>query len=167
MKLTSILSLTVACVALSQPAQAEHYLTGYLGKFDVLDDDNTELFGLEYRAEPIWYDLRPVGGVEVTGEGDVYGFAGVHYDIYPFEDVVITPNFVAGLYNHNGGKDLGGAIEFRSGIEATYVLPNQSRVGLAFNHISNASIYERNPGAESLLFVYSHPLSGMFGDYDY
>lgn len=162
MKLPSLLSLTIACIALAQPAQAEHYLTGYLGKFDVFDDGSA-LFGAEYRGNYVWHNLRPVGGAEVTEDEDIYGFAGIHYDLYLTDDIVVTPNFVAGLYNRHDGKKLGGPIEFRSGIEATYVLPNESRVGAAFNHISNASIYDKNPGAESVLFVYSHPLSGLFG----
>ncbi|HID90986.1 TPA: hypothetical protein EYP44_03395, partial [Candidatus Bathyarchaeota archaeon] len=40
------------------------------------------------------------------------------------------------------GKDLGGALEFRSGIEASYAFENDSRLGVAFNHISNASLYD-------------------------
>ena len=56
--------------------------------------------------------------------------------------------------------DLGNPIEFNSGVELAYRFAGQSRLGLAFDHISNAGIAKINPGVESLLLVYSYPLGG-------
>ena len=44
--------------------------------------------------------------------------------------------------------DLGGANEFRSGIEVAYHLENGMRLGLGWDHLSNLEIYARNPGVE-------------------
>ena len=164
MPLSRTIILSFACLLAAFSAQAKDYITGYTGYYNVLDnDDNASLFGLEYRGETIFYDLRPVGGFMVTSDRAVYGYAGLNYDFYLGDVVVITPNVVAGLYGDGDGKDLGGAIEFRSGIEAAYILPNESRVGVAFNHLSNASIYDKNPGTETVMVTYSYPLDGILG----
>ena len=52
------------------------------------------------------------------------------------------------IYGEGDGKDLGHAIEFRSGIEVAYRFDDYSRLGLSFTHISNAGLDERNPGVE-------------------
>jgi len=55
-------------------------------------------------------------------------------------------------------RELGGPIEFKSGGEFAYRFDNDARLGLLFDHISNAGIYKKNPGVESALLVYSIPL---------
>jgi hypothetical protein len=135
------------------------FLVGYAGWFDFIDQGNQAAqFGLEYRMKPVWYQLRPMLGANVTTDGSVYGYGGLNYDIALNNRWVVTPNFAAGLYGKgSNGKRLGGAIEFRSGIELAYAFNDASRVSLAFNHISNASIYDKNPGAEALLIGYHVP----------
>lgn len=149
---------------LTVPAQAAEYLTGYAGWFDVLDqEDEAGQFGLEYRFSPWQWGIRPTLGFNVTTDSSAYGYAGFHWDIPLIENqLYLVPNFAAGVYGEGDGKDLGGAIEFRSGIELDYQMSNEHRVGMAFNHISNASIYNKNPGAETLLVNYSVPM-GLFG----
>lgn len=149
---------------LTIPAHATDYITGYAGVFDVLDDnENSGQFGLEYRFNPIQYGFRPTLGVNVTTEGALYGYGGFHWDV-PLVDneIYLIPNFVVGAYAEGDDKDLGGALEFRSGIELAYQMPNSHRVGVAFNHISNASIYDKNPGAETVLINYSLPMGNLF-----
>lgn len=140
------------------------YIVPYVGYFDVTQNDNAATqFGAEYRFAPYYYSLRPAAGLNVTTDGSAYVYGGVFWDIDLMDGSLwLTPNFVAGLYHGGGGKSLGGAVEFRSGLELSYMLPNQHRVGLAFNHISNASIYDRNPGAETLLINYHVPVAGLF-----
>lgn len=156
----ALLLLSATSVS-AQDAQRKDYLTFYTGTFDVLDDDNAAQFGMEYRAQPLAYNIVPIIGVNVTTDSAVYGYAGLNWDWYFSEGVVLTPNFAAGLYKDGDGKDLGGTIEFRSGIELAYIFNDNSRAGIAFNHISNASIYDRNPGAETLLVNYSVPIANF------
>ena len=152
--------LLATAVAISSPAQAG-YLTGYAGWFDFIDDEETSAqFGVEYRFNPIEYGFRPTVGFNVTTDGSTYGYGGFHWDIELLDnELFIIPNFAAGVYGEGDGKDLGGAIEFRSGIEIAYQLPNTHRIGVALNHVSNASIYDKNPGAETLLINYGIPLN--------
>ncbi len=154
------LAVSLLAATVTSPAMAErHHVAVYGGVQDVLDDKNYAQFGLEYRFADVFKGLRPTIGINSTEEGDVYGYGGVNWDIHlgdtPF---VLTPNFMVGAYHQGGGKDLGGAIEFRSGIEASYEFEAGNRLGVTFNHISNASIYDKNPGAEALLVVYQHPI---------
>ena len=152
--------LTLSLIAISAPAMAEGYLTGYAGWFDLVDAENESTqFGVEYRFSPIEYNLRPTLGINVTTDDAVYAYGGLNWDVPLIPNqLYLIPNFVAGAYKNGDGKDLGSAIEFRSGIELAYQMQNRHRVGLAFNHISNASIGNKNPGAETLLINYGLPL---------
>ena len=83
-------------------------------------------------------------------------------DLYFDDKAILTPNFAAGIYGNGDGKDLGHAIEFRSGFNLMLSLRDNSRVGFSFHHVSNAGLGERNPGEESLLFIYSVPIQDLF-----
>lgn len=160
------LATIMLSVLVSLPAQAasdKDYVTGYIGYFDVLRNDyNATQFGAEYRGRPIQYSIRPMIGINVTTDSSVYGYVGLNWDVELLKnELYIIPNFAAGLYRDGDGKRLGGPIEFRSGIELAYQFPNSHRLGIAFNHISNASIYRHNPGSETALVTYSIPLDNF------
>ncbi len=63
-----------------------------------------------------------------------------------------------GLYAASDSFDLGGPVEFRSGIEFGYEANNGWRYGLGFDHRSNAGIYDSNPGIETVQFRVSMPI---------
>ena len=158
--IAAVLFASQAIAAPQADTSQTDYLTGYVGYVDVIRNDwNATQFGAEYRAKPVYYGLRPMIGISDTTDGSVYGYAGFDYDIPLWnKQVYLIPNFAAGAYAKGDGKPLGGAIEFRSGLELDYQLPNSQRLGVAFNHISNASIYYHNPGIETVLVSYSIPL---------
>lgn len=162
-------AIAAAAIALtaSAPAQANEYLTGSIGYHDIIDKgyDSTQL-GLEYRFNSISYGLRPIVGVTATTDKSAYAYAGVNLDVPILSNqLYLIPNFAAGAY-HAGddGKDLGGAIEFRSGLEIAYQMENFQRIGIAFNHTSNAGIYDKNPGVETLMLTYSIPAATLLGN---
>lgn len=142
-------------------ANNKDYIAGYAGYFDVIRGDHgAAQFGVEYRGHPFQYTIRPIIGVNVTTDSSLYGYAGFHLDAELIKDqLYLSPNFAAGFYRKNSGRDLGGTVEFRSGIELAYQMPNEHRVGVAFNHISNASLYRHNPGSETALISYSVPIN--------
>ncbi len=138
------------------------FLTLGLGYFDMNKRDNEAVdFRLEYRHGQKFWIFKPWIGVEATSDGAVYGAAGVLIDVFLGNRVVLTPSFGAGYYEEGDGKDLGHEIEFRSQIEVSYRFDDRSRLGLAFSHISNASIGADNPGVEILNVYYSVPLEGL------
>jgi hypothetical protein len=170
MKLSTLLSIVTASAslvafnAMAGETDQKSYVTGYLGYTNVLDSDQNDFaFGAEYRFKDIDFGIRPVVGGFVTDEGAAYGYAGLNWDVALIEnELYLIPNFAAGAYAEGDGADLGGAIEFRSGIELAYQFENQHRLGLAFNHMSNASIYDKNPGTEVAIINYSIPADKLF-----
>lgn len=166
MKTTRLFTfVAMAVLALSANAQANEYLSGSVGYFDVVDKENksTQL-GLEYRFNAISYGLRPIVGVTGTTDSSAYAYAGFNLDVPILSNqLYLIPNFAVGAYHSGDGKDLGGALEFRSGIELAYQMENYHRIGIAFNHLSNAGLYDKNPGVETLLINYSIPASKIFG----
>ena len=157
-----LLSATAA-ITFATPAMAGDYLVPYVGYFNVARDyDRAAQFGLEYRFNPIDFGIRPTIGGYVTSRGSVYGYGGLNWDVAVTKELYIIPNFMIGAYGKGDGRDLGGVLEFRSGLEIAYQFPNQHRLGLTYNHTSNASIYEHNPGVEVLALTYSIPTDVLF-----
>ena len=138
------------------------FLAFSAGAFDMNDTETTPEFRVEYRSDFRQYYLTPMVGLMVNGKGGVYGYGGVFMDIFLGRRFVITPNFAIGGYRQGHSKDLGSTIEFRSGVEIAYRFDNRSRFGIAFQHISNASIDDNNPGTESLVLTYAVPLDTLF-----
>ena len=64
----------------------------------------------------------------------------------------ITPSFTPGLYFEGDGKDLGHLIEFKSELQFSLDLSKTSELGFSYNHISNASLGDKNPVANSYMF---------------
>jgi hypothetical protein len=90
-----------------------------------------------------------------TGQGTLYAYAGLRADL-PLEGRwMVSPNWGVGGYYFDGGRDLGGGLEFRSGVEVSYRLERGDRIGLCLYHLSNAALYKRNPGSESLALTYT------------
>lgn len=145
------------------PAQADDIALA-LGKFNALrTHDRAEQFGLEYRFDEFGYNIRPIVGAFATTDGGAYGYAGFNWDVELMpKQLYLIPNFAVGAYHEGSGKDLGGALEFRSGIELAYQFQNAHRIGVALNHLSNASIYNKNPGTESVILTYSLPVGKIF-----
>lgn len=166
MKTKKLLLATAAIACLSGTAYAagsDDYLSLNLGEFNALRSDQQAFqYGAEYRFSEWSYGVRPIIGAFGTSKGGAYGYAGLNWDVALIPNsLYIVPNFSVGAYHDGAGKDLGGALEFRSGIELDYQFQNQHQIGVALNHISNASIYNHNPGEESLLVTYSIPVSKL------
>ena len=148
------------------PAVAEEpaFISIGAGYYYLFDDQSAGEARLEYRfseTQKLFF-FTPFVGVTATTDAATYGYAGVGIDIFFGKRLVATPNFAVGLYGDGDGKDLGHAVEFRSGLEVAYRFDNYSRLGLSFTHISNAGLGERNPGVESLVVVYSMPFNALF-----
>ena len=97
-----------------------------------------------------------------TIEGTSYLYAGLNFDLFAGEKIVIAPGFAAGWYRAGGGKNLAVILEFRSGVELAWQFEDASRLGVHFYHLSNASLGSRNPGEESLVLFYDIPIKSGF-----
>lgn len=150
------LSTALAMPLASAPAGAQELAVGG-GIFDVFGDDTAGEFRLEYRFAPQWWQIHPFVGATATTDGGLYGFGGLGLDIDLGTHFVVTPSLAAGLYHDGSGKDLGSPLEFRSALEFAYRFDNRSRLGVVFSHISNAGLEDENPGAESLVLMFTLP----------
>lgn len=164
--LIASLSLYAISPALAQETPSgddEALLSLGLGYYDIMDDADAADFRLEYRSgDKIFWKIKPWVGLEANSDGSVWGGGGILADIPVGDTFYVAPSFGAGLYGQGGSdKDLGSAIEFRSQLEGGMKLDSGSRIGVAFGHISNASIGDKNPGTE-ILSAYIHiPVGGL------
>ena len=154
-----------AALTVPLPAGAANLVDGVAlsaGTFNVLKSERSGEVGFELRmrqvgqgtAELPWV-LRPVAGGMTTTENALYGYLGFRVELPARGRWVITPQWAAGVYDRGNDKDLGGSIQFRSGLELAYEMNPGSRVGAVFYHLSNAGLEPNNPGSESLVVFWS------------
>jgi lipid A 3-O-deacylase len=133
------------------------------GVFDPFVDETTYEIGSEFRFAPrrvsflpaFIPDLIPTAGMMVRAPGSLYVYGGFRADVPLDERWTFSPGWAVGLFHRSPDFDLGGPLEFRTSLELAYRLPGGSRLGLCLYHLSNAGVFERNPGSESLVLTYS------------
>jgi lipid A 3-O-deacylase len=134
-----------------------HEYNFFTGMFDFSDEGKkSTLVGIQHQNENLYKDtflgtLSPVTGFLVTGDASTYLYTGVQAE-YNLGKVNLTPSFTPGLYGQGDGKDLGHLVEFKSEVQLSFDLFKDSELGFSYNHISNASLGEKNPGANSYMF---------------
>lgn len=132
------------------------------GTFNVFDADTRAEAGLEADCAPVrlgwlprWFPpLTPAAGAMANADGALYVYAGLRADMPLAKPWELSIQFAPGLYRPGNGFDLGGAVEFRSGIELSRGIGERGRLGLLLFHLSNAGIYTHNPGSESVVLTY-------------
>ena len=129
----------------------------YTGMFDFSDEGKSStLIGFQHQNEDLNRDtflgnLSPITGAMVTADNASYFYTGIQAQ-YKIGSMNFTPSFAPGYYNQGSGKDLGHALEFKSEVQLSLELPKDSQFGLSYNHLSNASLGDKNPGANSYMF---------------
>ena len=129
----------------------------YTGMFDFSDDgEKSTLIGFQHQNENLNRDtflgnISPITGALITGDNAGYIYTGIQAQ-YKIGALNITPSFTPGLYHEGDGKDLGHLIEFKSEVQLSFDLPKNTELGFSYNHISNASLGDKNPGANSYMF---------------
>lgn len=160
----AVVSGLAALIALSSlagavtPASADQIeWSVYAGRWGLEKEGETSELGFEVQR-PIGtrgFDL--VGGIAGTADEAVWAYAGASWRWEPGGKWRVRPGFAVSVFEKGDGKDLGGAIEFRSSLEATYRTRRDLRLGLLVYHLSNAGFYDLNPGSNSLAFVVGFP----------
>lgn len=132
-------------------------LSLHWGTFGVFDTEQIFEAGFESRG-PSWrHGLRPILGASVLDDGGNYVYAGLRGEWHLTRRLGIAPSFAPGIYSP-GGIDLGGPLEFRSGIDLTWELDDTFTLGVGLYHLSNGGLYSRNGGSESVLFSLTYSL---------
>jgi lipid A 3-O-deacylase len=129
-------------------------LNFYAGVFDFSDDkQKAGLFGIQHQNENLQRNtflgnLSPITGGFITENSAVYVYSGVEWN-FDLGGINFTPSFAPGLYEKGDGKDLGHTLEFKTEVQLSYNISNDTSFGMSYNHISNASLGDKNPGANS------------------
>ncbi len=137
--------------------QSNKVFSFYSGMFDFSDDvKRSTLIGIQHQNENLNRDtflgnLSPITGALITADNAGYIYTGVQAQ-YKLGNLYITPSFTPGLYHEGDGKDLGHILEFKSEVQISLDIFKDSELGFSYNHISNASLGDKNPGANSYMF---------------
>ena len=131
--------------------------------FDFSDDGKkSTLIGFQHQNENLNRDtflgnISPITGAIITEDNAGYIYTGIQAQ-YKIGALNITPSFTPGLYHEGDGKDLGHMLEFKSEVQLSIDFSQSSKLGFSYNHISNASLGDKNPGANSYMFNFLQKL---------
>ena len=155
--LIALISFSFLSLANSEDKKSnDTELNFFTGMFDFSDDTQAAgVFGLQHQNDDLFRNsflgkLSPITGGFLTENNAFYLYTGAQaeYDLGLF---TITPSFAPGYYNSGDGKDLGSVLEFKSEIQMSLNLSDSTEFGMSYNHISNASLGDKNPGANSYM----------------
>ncbi len=136
----------------------EHQLNFYIGNFDFSDDKQKAiLVGFQHQNENLIRDtilgnVSPITGGFITENSAAYIYTGIEWNVDMGSGLTFTPSFAPGLYHEGDGKDLGHVLEFKSEVQFSYAASDNTSFGVSYNHVSNASLGDKNPGANSYMF---------------
>lgn len=151
------LAATLATSLLAAPAFAQDNALS----FSLGANSNGSVEGfLGWRGTPLRYGFQPVLGASLSNRAEGWVGAGLAYTWRAranpaFVRVAVMP----GLYRQGNGRDLGGAIMFRSSLEVGMALRGGGEVSVGAAHRSNAGIYDHNPGLNTVFLGYSVALN--------
>ncbi len=160
-KILSIVILTLFSSTVSADENKninEHEFNIYTGNFDFSDDKQKAiLVGFQHQNENLERDTflgnaSPITGGFITENSAAYVYTGVEWNYIISDKLKFTPSFAPGIYHEGDGKDLGHALEFKTEVQLSYSISENTNFGMSYNHISNASLGDKNPGANSYMF---------------
>ena len=132
-------------------------LNFFTGNFDFSDNKQKAiLVGFQHQDENLNRDtfignISPITGGFITENSAAYIYTGIEWNM-DMGGMVFTPSFAPGLYHEGDGKDLGHVLEFKSEVQLSYEPYDNTSFGISYNHVSNASLGDKNPGANSYMF---------------
>ena len=130
----------------------------FTGNFDFSDHKQSALLvGFQHQDENLNRDtflgnVSPITGGFITENSAAYIYTGIEWNVDMGGGLMFTPSFAPGLYHEGNGKDLGHVLEFKSEVQLSYPISDKSSLGISYNHVSNASLGDKNPGANSYMF---------------
>ena len=134
-----------------------HQYNFFIGNFDFSDHKQSAiLVGFQHQNENLERDtfignISPITGGFITENSAVYIYTGFEWNV-DMGGLIFTPSFAPGLYSEGDGKDLGHILEFKSEVQFSYEFSKNSSLAISYNHISNASLGNKNPGANSYMY---------------
>ena len=121
-------------------------------------DEQTEVY-LRYDLGQSYGPFGLSLGLSTLEDGEAWVGFGPTYTLQGASPLYAELHTIPGVSVENGGFDLGGPIAFRSGIEIGYETTAGWRIGLSYDHRSNAGIYDDNPGIETYALRVAIPIN--------
>ena len=134
-----------------------HQLNYFAGNFDFSDDKQKAiLVGFQHQDENLNRDtflgnVSPITGGFITENSAAYIYTGIEWNV-DMGAMIFTPSFAPGLYHEGDGKDLGHVLEFKSEVQLSYMSSETTSFGVSYNHVSNASLEDKNHVANIYMF---------------
>lgn len=155
MKIITVLAAILTVFA--STASAADFVLG-LGYADFNNDasEDNPAVALEVHGDPFRsfgkIDVSLVGALTAHSNGDAYVGVGVSA-LRDFDNKwFLEGSFMPGLYDPaSSANDLGSTLEFRTLFGVGRRIGEGSRLSLAFDHKSNASTGDINPGVNTLM----------------
>ena len=151
----AFLLLLAVPAARAEPVTSFAIATGQYG----MRKEVPHSLGIEVQVRTPWrWNLfRPVAGFLTSAGGGAYIYTGFMIEFELPLGLQLSPGFAPGIALARTDSDLGNAIEFRSSLELSVAVGERLRAGVAFSHISNARLGDRNPGVEVLVLGVAFP----------
>jgi len=151
------LAAALAVSLLAGPALAQDSALSFALGYN--SNGSTEGY-LGWRGAALRHGVQPVVGASFSTRSEGWVGAGLAYTWRAranpgFVRVAVMP----GLYRQGNGRDLGGAVMFRSSLEVGMAMRAGGELSLGVAHRSNAGIYRRNPGMNTIFLGYSLSLN--------
>ncbi|SFR09298.1 acyloxyacyl hydrolase [Poseidonocella sedimentorum] len=144
------------CLAKS-PAEARMDLS-YGEVVERRADRQSEIY-MRYQLPQLRGPFGLAAGLSAAEDGEVWLGGGITYTSQFARDRgYFQMHLMPGLYAENTGFDLGGPLEFRSGIEIGYQTESGLRYGIGYDHRSNAGLFDQNPGIETVQIRIGFPI---------
>ena len=137
---------------------SDHQYNFFIGNFDFSDNKQAALlFGFQHQNENLERNtflgnVSPITGGFVTENSAAYVYTGIEWNYTMGDKIKFTPSFTPGIYHEGDGKDLGHVLEFKTEVQFSYSSSEDTSFGVSYNHVSNASLGDKNPGANSYMF---------------
>ncbi len=144
----------VAGLAAVSPAAGQSLEFGLTG--DIKDDSIG--VSLSYHAAPVFTTQGGLSGgwgasARVNSGENAWAGAGFILNFPLSDNAFVETSFMPGYY-HEGDRDLGGNLHFRSLIGVGWSVSPGGTVVLSLDHISNGGLEDRNPGTETVTLGY-------------
>ena len=159
LSLILIVVFSLTKIAISEEIKNNtNQLNFFTGNFDFSDDKQSAyLIGIQHQDKNLNRDtflgnVSPITGGFLTENSAAYIYTGIEWNVDMGGKMLFTPSFAPGLYYEGDGKDLGHVLEFKSEVQLSYATSDNSSFGVSYNHVSNASLGDKNPGANSYMF---------------
>jgi len=137
---------------------SKEYISFSSAVFDFLQKENTSLEArVEYHGPEFTWVVKPLTGLMTNTDGAIYFYGGVVFDIPLLSFLFLSPSLALGIYYTSESKELNFIFDFHTQIELALLLNNDLRVGISYNHVSNAGLGPPNSGVESIGISYFFP----------